>query len=753
MLNVREAHEVPSDQQRHLGALMLRLLVDTTWVHRRVEKVAHSDPVTVRRTKSIDFTLPTDYESPLDCIDGRRLDYVPLAIMSKWRIANIDMRDESGAALPLIDRRQHTPIGAAMLIALGHLTRELPIPMSASDTRMPPSIEHACWEIAGQREERSLGVCEELALSARDEDAEVSAWRRELAADYVFMGLAWMMARGFLLLVPLYDAVGVRRIVKFGYDAYRYRQGHRSLRPSADQQEGDTTETSPFGSDSQVVNESGEQPDSEERRTSGSPVRCATPKTGRLLVRILWNAGRSSELTEPAATPVVVFQLENNHGISRSVKVVGTEVLVDSLPEGAYRVCQPESVAGYEKVEEKCKFVLIEPGRTTDVHFIYEEEPKRVVSLKPPIDVPADSWLPWLSEEVGLTSRRVMFGLWLDDSASTHFEFEAPNGFVVTRIKLSQAKSGGEVMDMSARSSQRADVYVYGAELPTRALVLANVRPRSETIVDLSWIMACVTAITLLAYAIWHGFTGHAPSGVVTVFLASPGALAAFAAQAPPEVTVSRMTAGLRYFTLLPGLVAFAAAVTTVAWPTALGGEILDAFFAGVAAALAGAWTYAHLWTLSPPERGEQGPARSAKTTARELPDAVSAEGIADAPDSVPREAESSTEIIGSYLDRIKEEIESKCEGDPLWAAYEVRVRMREESQAIPQDLRDEYLEQTYKRFIKPVVRPPSMFIDSGEVAPTFVGLYEIQRKALEAVVCSADRDDEDDATFSTSQA
>ena len=147
--------------------VILQLLVNQNWIHRRVEKAVYTDPVTIRRTKSLDFTLPVDHESPMGCIGGERLDYVPIAMMTKWRIANVDIRDEHGGALPLVDRKQHTPIVTAMLIAVAHLARHLPIPTSADDSQLPAEIEHELWKLVGSREEWALNICEELSIKKR----------------------------------------------------------------------------------------------------------------------------------------------------------------------------------------------------------------------------------------------------------------------------------------------------------------------------------------------------------------------------------------------------------------------------------------------------------------------------------------------------------------------------------------------------------------------------------------------------------
>jgi hypothetical protein len=700
-------HRRLTDQHLKLGIIMLRLMNDGRWVHRRIDKAVHNDPVAISRTKSVDFTLPGDYVSPLRSPDGRRLDYALLAILTKWRIVNVDLRDERGAALPLIDRREYTPIGVAMLVTLAHLVAWRPIATSPDEILVPQSIQTEFSEIVGRREEIALGVCEALIGRRPGDDQRDYAWRVLLATSYVFMSLAWTLARGFMFLVPLYDSIGERRVIKFSYDAYRYRaKTHWRLPVRARYA---LTKAIHPGSCSPLLGTF----DPLAYRVQAPPPP-ATAGTGRLLLGIEWLTGRSTTRPEPAATPVALFTLVGPDGGTHTIVVVGNET-IQTLPVGEWRVSPPE-IDGYERKEDVSpRTFVINNSRTTDLSFAYREKEKRVVSSRPPIDSPFDSRLLWLLEEVGITSRRVMFSLTLYKHGSAHFQFQAPDGFVITRIKLSVAGSKGRIMDMSARSSQRADVYAFNANLPTRAIVLANVRPRSDTIVDLSWVTAVITALIVYAYAIWHAVSGSAPSGVITLLLASPGALAAFAAQSPREVIVSRMTAGLRYFSLLPGFIAFAAAGTAAAWPRATAGKVVELILANLAVWVAMLAWLAHRWTLRPRERYSwQGPNRS--------------DGKAD--DSSSMEIDPAHDRhVEDRLHEIESEISRKCEGDVLWAAYDIRERLRSESQAMPSDLRDEYLIERFGGL--KASRPPSIFVDSGEVAPTFIGLCALQRHEL----------------------
>jgi len=98
---------------------------------------------------------------------------------------------------------------------------------------------------------------------------------------------------------------------------------------------------------------------------------------------------------------------------------------------------------------------------------------------------------------------------------------------------------------------------------------------------------------------------------------------------------------------------------------------------------------------------------------------------------------------LEAYLEEITTEIEDLCGADSLWLAYEVRNRLRKETQPIADDLVDEYLLQEYMGH--GVRRPPSVFVESGEVAPTFLGLWERQRAVLDEAMGKIVRRDDDD--------
>jgi hypothetical protein len=173
------------------AALLTR---QAAWRHRRVETITVLSHEQLRRSVSVDFTVPAEHREDLRLSEGEWI--VPLALLEKRPLANFDLRMEDISTVPLL-RSEETQVVARELL---YLMLELDEPAAADD----PS--------AGALIERVLAV----------EPVDVSAELAELAARHGglpgFAALAERLAHGFLLCAVLGD-VSRRRVIKFAYDA------------------------------------------------------------------------------------------------------------------------------------------------------------------------------------------------------------------------------------------------------------------------------------------------------------------------------------------------------------------------------------------------------------------------------------------------------------------------------------------------------------------------------------------------------
>lgn len=98
-----------------------------TWINRRVETIELLSHEETRRRVSIDFTLSDEKLAELRISEGI---IVPISVLTKEPRRNFDLRNESGAAVPVLGREQNAEIalvalmGAALDVLPGELAQD-----------------------------------------------------------------------------------------------------------------------------------------------------------------------------------------------------------------------------------------------------------------------------------------------------------------------------------------------------------------------------------------------------------------------------------------------------------------------------------------------------------------------------------------------------------------------------------------------------------------------------------------------------
>jgi hypothetical protein len=181
------------------AALLTR---QAAWRHRRVETIDVLSHELIRRSVSVDFTVPLEHRADLRLADGQWV--VPLAVLEKRQLVHFDLFGEDGYALPLLRSEEVQLIARELLYLLVDLD---------VDEADPPEVSDLI----------------ERVLAAGPEDAEVVGAQVDAVADALpgFAALAGPLTRGFLLCAML-DDVARRRIVKFAYDEPLGRPGRSS---------------------------------------------------------------------------------------------------------------------------------------------------------------------------------------------------------------------------------------------------------------------------------------------------------------------------------------------------------------------------------------------------------------------------------------------------------------------------------------------------------------------------------------------
>lgn len=173
------------------------------WVHRRVESVSFVDATSIRRRVSVDFDVPTGDLVPKS---GRSL--VPLALLEKRPLIDLDVCDEGGSSLPVLTSPEN---GFVAWSLLARVAREA-LTLDFGGAAVPPSILHELRTVAG-----GSRIEGREALGALRHGSEPKM-RAVLHETDLFMGYATDLATRFLLLVEVEESdQGSRRIFKFAY--------------------------------------------------------------------------------------------------------------------------------------------------------------------------------------------------------------------------------------------------------------------------------------------------------------------------------------------------------------------------------------------------------------------------------------------------------------------------------------------------------------------------------------------------------
>jgi hypothetical protein len=182
------------------AALLTR---QAAWRHRRVETLTVLSHEEVRRSVSVDFTVPAEHRDDLRLTEREWI--VPLALLAKRPLVNFDLRAEDESSVPLLRAEETQLIGRELLYLM--------LDLDAEDT-------------AGAGDAGAL-IERVLAVDAGDVDAIGDALVHldaRIGPLPGFAALADRLARGFLLCAVVGD-VSRRRVIKFAYDEPLARPG------------------------------------------------------------------------------------------------------------------------------------------------------------------------------------------------------------------------------------------------------------------------------------------------------------------------------------------------------------------------------------------------------------------------------------------------------------------------------------------------------------------------------------------------
>jgi hypothetical protein len=172
------------------------------WRHRRVETLTVLSHEQVRRSVSVDFTVPAEYRDDL-LISASGECVVPLALLAKRPLVHFDLRNEEGHSVPLLTAHQNALIDREML--------DLALLSDLDAHEVDEATENAVYGAAGP-------MIEAIVREGAGADA-VERLEREHGLPPLpdLRALADALARGFFLWAVV-KGIDRRRVLKFAYD-------------------------------------------------------------------------------------------------------------------------------------------------------------------------------------------------------------------------------------------------------------------------------------------------------------------------------------------------------------------------------------------------------------------------------------------------------------------------------------------------------------------------------------------------------
>jgi hypothetical protein len=205
--DVPEPRQLSGDQRAAQAEYAVRLAMGRLWVNRRVETFTFLDANTVRRRMSVDLTFR---EAP--GLESVETVLVPLMLLIKHDLRNLDVRGPSDQPLPVLNTEQNGDVAVLGLATiLRGLVSDLGVghPDKTIDENALSEIVHADADqggIAGSH----VGPGGALDRQLRHAEPDIRTPVQRLILE---------LESSFMLLIPLRYSPGERVICKISYDA------------------------------------------------------------------------------------------------------------------------------------------------------------------------------------------------------------------------------------------------------------------------------------------------------------------------------------------------------------------------------------------------------------------------------------------------------------------------------------------------------------------------------------------------------
>jgi hypothetical protein len=179
------------------------------WLHRRVERICHTERLMIRRKVSVDFSIPTVPEplTPFHQSENETIPnvyFVPVALLRKWPpLMEFDLRDENGRPIPLLTTRKNREVDAAALVGLS--------PEGDERSCLTSLLENVAKgdELAARHSLEAVGTFLDARWESLPSDQQ-RAWLRTLR-------VAGSLVSNSILWVRVEAKPGDRQLIKFAF--------------------------------------------------------------------------------------------------------------------------------------------------------------------------------------------------------------------------------------------------------------------------------------------------------------------------------------------------------------------------------------------------------------------------------------------------------------------------------------------------------------------------------------------------------
>ena len=177
------------------------------WVLRRVEKVSFSSDRRVARSSSIELKIPD--ETPVLVTDDLEPHWlVPLSVMRRKTLVNLELSDEDGRSISMLGVRFTQQVDESMLLAVAELSDSYRPSLDVELRKFVSKVISGDFEVVTAARQRFIGAKND------SEDDEL----RDIFRDVVFRATLERLWHNFTLYVLLPVRLGRHRVLRLAFE-------------------------------------------------------------------------------------------------------------------------------------------------------------------------------------------------------------------------------------------------------------------------------------------------------------------------------------------------------------------------------------------------------------------------------------------------------------------------------------------------------------------------------------------------------